>query len=931
MCCLPIISRLLLVLSVGIFYQNVFAQGQTTSINVVSQGDTTNEVPNGSVTTASLKSGSSTRSLVVTTVQAEPQPDTPRLPPDIVEDEAPTINRSPTNETVPIGRRVTLLCRASGNPTPEIHWEKDGHLISEQGSKHYVIKENRNLRILSASLEDAGLYRCVAVSRVGRAVSTPAKLVVEMQATITSGPTSHKVIYGTIVNLTCTVLGYPKPEIIWLKRGRPIPESLNKSFLVINATMSTNYTCMASNKPTFLKQTNVQATGRVIVTVSCCVASPHCALGYNTPGRPNWCANYNGLVCLGVLGTQRRVFYNASLHDPVGSVEQSVKALLMQIKNSVSTQCHKALENLICHQAYPDCDEIRGAPLMPKPLAMEDCKVVKELTCRNDLIKLRNNQNQLIIWGPGEGNLGLPVCDMLPKKSSKMSKYTDVQLFPDIKESEITTDCVTGTGQFYMGSHNTTVDGLLCQPWQAQHPHSHLYYPEVYPELRNASNYCRNPGGSSLSGPWCFTLNTDISWRYCDIPRCSDKPEASATDPPEGISNFPTTSIVQRMREDSNPHLMLIIICVVAAGGIGVLVLAGYAYRQYKYRKRFANYKYPVFDHNRLPENPLFGKDLSRSYNPKLQYLEYPRNDIMYIRDIGEGAFGRVFQATTPRLIREEEKTVVAIKMLKADAERETCDYFNREAEIISRFNHPNIIQLLGICFVGKPLCLILEYMGQGDLQEFLQSHHPYSSHKRSKNNGPKYVIDTSVQLRMATQVAHGLVYLTEKKFVHRDMATRNCLVNNNMDVKIADFGLAQHLGESELYIGNKDETIPIRWTAPEALWQYRFTTYSDVWSFGVLLWEIFSYAQQPYMALSHEQVFIQTHQGHTLSCPSKTPLSAYHLMQKCWALEPTQRPTFHTVVDTLKEISMELEGEGASTSSSPDTRESSVVSIEST
>ena len=373
---------------------------------------------------------------------------------------------------------------------------------------------------------------------------------------------------------------------------------------------------------------------------------------------------------------------------------------------------------------------------------------------------------------------------------------------------------------------------------------------------------------------------------------------------------------------------MIILICVTTTGAICVVFIICFGYRRYQYRKRFANYKYPVFDPNRLPENPLFGKDLNRSYNPKLQYLEYPRNDIRYMRDIGEGAFGRVFQATTPHLIREEEKTVVAIKMLKADAERDVCDYFNREAEIISRFNHPNIIQLLGICFVGKPLCLILEYMGEGDLQEFLQVHHPYSNHKRSRSAGPKHHIDRNVQLRMAQQVAKGLVYLTEKHFVHRDMATRNCLVNKNLDVKISDFGLAQYLGENNVYHGNKDETIPIRWTAPEALWQYQFTTFSDVWSFGVCLWEIFSFAQQPYASLSHEQVFIQTHQGHQMSCPSNTSASLYALMQRCWALEPKERPTFHTVVDTLNDIQTELElKEETGSTSSPDT---SVISIES-
>ncbi len=125
--------------------------------------------------------------------------------------------------------------------------------------------------------------------------------------------------------------------------------------------------------------------------------------------------------------------------------------------------------------------------------------------------------------------------------------------------------------------------------------------------------------------------------------------------------------------------------------------------------------------------------------------------------------------------------------------------------------------------------------------------------------------------------------------------------MGNNNEVKISDFGLARYLGSSDHFLGHKDETIPIRWTAPEALWHYKFTTYSDVWSFGVLLWEIFSFAKQPYENMTHEEVFLKTYQGQRLECPENTPRCVYELIQMCCSLDLSARPSFYMVRDTLE------------------------------
>ena len=185
--------------------------------------------------------------------------------------------------------------------------------------------------------------------------------------------------------------------------------------------------------------------------------------------------------------------------------------------------------------------------------------------------------------------------------------------------------------------------------------------------------------------------------------------------------------------------------------------------------------------------------------NPKLEALEFPRNDIIYIKDLGQGAFGRVFQAKAPGLVTGEEFTLVAVKMLKDDATEDLQDDFEKEACLLAEFDHPNIVKLLGVCAIGRPMCLLFEYMGKGDLNEYLRQCSPSNYvMKNLEDNNKDIFKDNQLShielLEIALQVASGMVYLSERKFVHRDLATRNCLINNEMVVKIADFGLSQKI-----------------------------------------------------------------------------------------------------------------------------------------
>ncbi|XP_075267286.1 muscle, skeletal receptor tyrosine-protein kinase isoform X3 [Opisthocomus hoazin] len=312
---------------------------------------------------------------------------------------------------------------------------------------------------------------------------------------------------------------------------------------------------------------------------------------------------------------------------------------------------------------------------------------------------------------------------------------------------------------------------------------------------------------------------------------------------------------------------------------------------------------------DRLHPNPMYQR-MPLLLNPKLLSLEYPRNNIEYVRDIGEGAFGRVFQARAPGLLPYEPFTMVAVKMLKEEASADMQADFQREAALMAEFDNPNIVKLLGVCAVGKPMCLLFEYMAYGDLNEYLRDRSPCnlcslvrsSLDTRIRLPNPLALCCTS-QLCIAKQVAAGMAYLSERKFVHRDLATRNCLVGENMVVKIADFGLSRNMYSADYYKANENDAIPIRWMPPESIFYNRYTTESDVWAYGVVLWEIFSYGMQPYYGMAHEEVIYYVRDGNVLSCPDNCPLELYNLMRLCWSKLPADRPSFASIHRILERM----------------------------
>ncbi|XP_059956952.1 muscle, skeletal receptor tyrosine-protein kinase isoform X4 [Mesoplodon densirostris] len=402
-------------------------------------------------------------------------------------------------------------------------------------------------------------------------------------------------------------------------------------------------------------------------------------------------------------------------------------------------------------------------------------------------------------------------------------------------------------------------------------------------------------------------------------------PPMTSSKPSVDIPNVPSSSLSSF--SVSPTHSMTVIISIMSSFAIFVLLTITTLYccrrrKQWKNKKReSAAVTLTTLPSelllDRLHPNPMYQR-MPLLLNPKLLSLEYPRNNIEYVRDIGEGAFGRVFQARAPGLLPYEPFTMVAVKMLKEEASADMQADFQREAALMAEFDNPNIVKLLGVCAVGKPMCLLFEYMAYGDLNEFLRSMSPHPGRSLSPSDLPRGAqasspgpppLSCAEQLCIARQVAAGMAYLSERKFVHRDLATRNCLVGENMVVKIADFGLSRNIYSADYYKANENDAIPIRWMPPESIFYNRYTTESDVWAYGVLLWEIFSYGLQPYYGMAHEEVICYVRDGNILSCPENCPLELYNLMRLCWSELPADRPSFTSIHRILERMCERAEG----------------------
>ncbi|KAJ8916666.1 hypothetical protein NQ315_000311 [Exocentrus adspersus] len=598
-----------------------------------------------------------------------------------------------------------------------------------------------------------------------------------------------------------------------------------------------------------------------------------------------FCQPYRGRRCSNYL-ENKYVFVQPPYTQHEIEAKLDAAFLVISQSNDISPSCSKFAQPSICFSAFPLCKDPKQINMYQTEHLQEfravtaatkhKFKIRPKLTdylkriCRDECMLLENElcskeysiaKRHLLI----SQIMNLEECEQLPLESEASSKHClslgvgDLTLNKDEK-------CYWDQGRLYRGDQDRALTGEKCLRW------SHQFHLPLsnYPELAG-HNYCRNPGDVE-DEPFCYVEQNRKE--PCGISKCVY------------IYGMYVTAIA-----------------VSIGFALGVILAYCYCKRRDKVARNLQNKDLPQVSKNIYgnpgPSSPMELSTLLPNAPPQrnhhgagkngLQTVpQYTYKEVRFLEELGEGAFGKVYKG---ELKTKTGKIFVAVKSLKENASAKTQADFQREIELISELKHPNIICLMGVVMKQEPMCMLFEYMSEGDLHEFLISNSP--------EEGKCLTHDQF--LDMAIQIAQGMEYLSGNHYVHRDLAARNCLVSKDLVVKISDFGLSRDMYSCDYYRVQSKSLLPVRWMPPESILYGKFTTESDVWSYGVVLWEIYSYGLQPYYGYNNQEVINMIRSRKLLPCPDACPSYCYALMVECWAEQANRRPNFSEIAHRLK------------------------------
>ncbi|KAM3619951.1 uncharacterized protein V6R79_016229 [Siganus canaliculatus] len=703
-------------------------------------------------------------------------------------------------------------------------------------------------------------------------LSASGPLFIRLEAPMNNITTS----LGHMAELFCRVSGNPPPVVRWLKNDAPVVQEPRRiSYRVtpygsrlrirnLDTTDTGYFQCVATNS-----QGTVSTTGVLFVKFDP-LPTP-LAGGPTDDPDDGFCQPYRGIACARFIGN--RSIYVDSLQMQ-GEIETQITAAFTMIgsSNHLSDRCSQFAIPSLCHFAFPTCDRSSGAD-RPRELCKDECEILENDLCKTEYIIARSNPIIL-------KRLKLPNCDDLAASDSPEAAACLRIGIPMAEPINKNHKCFNGSGADYRGTVSVTKSGLQCQPWNSQYPHSHTFLAVRYPELNGGHSYCRNPGNKH-EAPWCFTLVEGVRMELCDIPVCDHQDKAGGGG--GGGSMEILSILVPSVAIPLAIALLFFFVCVCRN-----------------------NQKASRPPAPRQPK-PVRGQNvemsmLATAYKPKSKAKELPLSAVRFMEELGEGGLGKIYKGHL-YLPGMDQAQLVAIKTLKDVSSTQQWSDFQQEASVLTELQHPNVVCLLGVVTQEQPVCMLFEFLPQGDLHEFLVMRSPHSDVGCSSDEDGtvKSSLDHGDFLHMAIQVTAGMEYLASHFYVHKDLAARNILVGEQLHVKISDLGLSREIYSSDYYCLQPKTLLPIRWMAPEAIAYGKFTTDSDVWSFGVVLWEIFSYGLQPYYGFSNQEVMEMVRKRQLLPCPEDCPPRFYGLMTECWQEAPSRRPRFKDVHARLR------------------------------
>ncbi|KAM7322961.1 hypothetical protein ACRRTK_018466 [Alexandromys fortis] len=731
------------------------------------------------------------------------------------------------------------------------------------------------------------------------------------------------IVQGQTAILHCKVAGNPPPNVRWLKNDAPVVQEPRRVIIRkteygsrlriqdLDTTDTGYYQCVATNGLKTITATGVlyvrlgewgqqrwMLAGSVVSAEhGMCLdfVAEHAQVSRNPEKHPRglscgaqellslstvgpthspnhnfqddyqedgFCQPYRGIACARFIGN--RTIYVDSLQMQ-GEIENRITAAFTMIGTSthLSDQCSQFAIPSFCHFVFPLCDARSRVP-KPRELCRDECEVLENDLCRQEYTIARSNP--LILM-----RLQLPKCEALPMPESPDAANCMRIGIPAERLGRYH-QCYNGSGADYRGMASTTKSGHQCQPWAQQHPHSHHLSSTEFPELGGGHAYCRNPGGQ-MEGPWCFTQNKNVRMELCAVPPCSPRDGSKM-----GILYILVPSIA----------IPLVIACL--------FFLVCMCRNKQKASASTPQRRQLMASPSQDMEMPLINQ------HKQAKLKEISLSTVRFMEELGEDRFGKVYKGHLFGPAPGEPTQAVAIKTLKDKAEGPLREEFRQEAMLRARLQHPNIVCLLGVVTKDQPLSMIFSYCSHGDLHEFLVMRSPHSDVGSTDDDRTvKSALEPPDFVHVVAQIAAGMEFLSSHHVVHKDLATRNVLVYDKLNVRISDLGLFREVYSADYYKLMGNSLLPIRWMSPEAIMYGKFSVDSDIWSYGVVLWEVFSYGLQPYCGYSNQDVVDMIRSRQVLPCPDDCPAWVYALMIECWNEFPSRRPRFKDIHSRLR------------------------------
>ncbi|XP_041044386.1 inactive tyrosine-protein kinase 7-like [Carcharodon carcharias] len=810
-------------------------------------------------------------------------------------------------------------CQFTATPPPKQEWFFDNSIINN--SSRTIVFANGSLLLTNVKPRSFGVYRCVGRGPRGKPTVLEAALrMAEIDDMLVFSPKIF--IANTTQHVECPPpRGLPLPVVSWYRGSTPVP-TVGRVYqagneLIFNETAEADsgfYTCHARNKA----GEKTRELSITVATIPEWVVKPtdsqldegkpgflHCSTRATPTPTVTWFRNN-----VDISGDSRfEEFDNGTLR--INNVE---------VYDGTLYKCQSSTPAGVI-VGYARVQVLEKLKFTPPPQPQQCMELNKDMTIQ---CSATGREKPVIKWSKSDGSRISPHV----RQEAGLLHFTKVTksdagyyaCIASNSQGEIRAPVrliVAVLPKFKMEPENTTVyQGyvavLNCQATGEPQPNIHWKVKEKILDSNKVTHRVQKVANGSLV---IYDVSAEDSGKYTCI--AGNNCNIQHRDAFLYVVDKP--AILEENENQHTPYKMIQTIGLSVGAAVAyIIIVLGLMFYCKKRRKAKRLHKgvegeepeMEVLNGGTLQQNGQLTAEIqeeasinnismtvmSNKRHSMHDKLHFPRSNLKAITTLGKGEYGEVFLAKAKGIDKSEVEMVVLVKSLTTRDEQLQLE-FRREFEMFSKMNHNNVVRLLGLCREMEPHYMITEYVDLGDLKQFL---HIAKGKEEKIKSQP---LSTKQKVGICIQVALGMECLSNHRFVHKDLAARNCLISAQRQVKVAALGLRKDVYNSEYYHFHQ-AWIPLRWMPAEAIFEDDFSTKSDVWSFGVLMWEVFSQGELPFSKLSDDEVLtgIQNSQIKH-SAPDGCPSKLYKLMQHCWAASPKDRPSFSEIVNALGEI----------------------------